>query len=218
VPVILVVVLVGGWWILTRLAEPGAGPKGSGFTEADEVFLSAQTAALVREVPVEVGARVSPGTVVARLDDAAIQLQLRLADPISRQSLELDADKFVIRSPLAGVVTRVPAHVGEQALPGRVLVAVANTSQLNVSLSVSLRDLAAVRVGQPVQVTVDALPDRSFAGTVRSINANAEFTPRNVQTESDRLNLVYGVTARVDNRDGLLKPGMPASATFLVQP
>jgi HlyD family secretion protein len=155
---------------------------------------------------------------VARLDDAAIQLQLRLADPISRQSLALDADKYLIRSPLAGTVTRIPAHVGEQALPGRALVAVANTGQLNVSLSVSLRDLGSVRVGQPVTVTVDALPDRTFAGRVTSVNDKAEFTPRNVQTETERLNLIYGVTARVENRDGVLKPGMPVQATIGEQP
>jgi multidrug resistance efflux pump len=190
--------------------------KASGFTEAEEVLLSSQVAALITDMPAVVGRPVSSGSIVARLDDAGVQLQLRLADPLSRQSLELEANKYVIRSPLDGVVTRVPAHAGEEAVPGRVLVAVADTAQLQVTLSVPLRDLASVHVGQPVAVVVDSLPDRAFAGRVTSIADKAAFTPRNVQTQADRLNLVYEVRARVDNREGVLKSGMPVEATFLV--
>jgi len=212
--VLLVAVVVVSWLVLTQVSTLGGAPRASGFTEANEVLLSAQNPALIREVLVDVGTRVSTGMVVARLDDAAVQLQLRLADPAARQSLDIEADKYLIRSPLDGVVTRVPAHAGEQALPGRVIVVVTNPAQLNVKLSLPLRDLTAVRVGQPVAINVDALPDRTFAGTVASINDKAEFTPRNVQTETDRLNLVYGITVHVNNLDGLLKPGMPVQATF----
>lgn len=49
---------------------------------------------------------------------------------------------------------------------------------------------------------------------VTSTNPRAEFTPRNVQTQRDRLNLVFGVKIRVENPEGELKPGMPADAAF----
>jgi HlyD family secretion protein len=49
---------------------------------------------------------------------------------------------------------------------------------------------------------------------VTSTNPRAEFTPRNVQTQRDRLNLVFGVQVRVDNPEMALKPGMPVDARF----
>ncbi len=53
---------------------------------------------------------------------------------------------------------------------------------------------------------------------VTSTNPRAEFTPRNVQTQADRLNLVFGVKIRVDNPDMALKPGMPADVIFAPAP
>src|SRR5579859_3939137 len=208
-------VLIVWWTVSTRADGPGNAVTASGFAEADEVLLSSQTAALIVDLPVAAGGRVTAGTVLARLDDAGIQLQLRLADGASREGLLLEADKYLIRSPLDGIVTRVPAHVGEQALPGRALVGVANPAKLNVLLYVPLRDLGTVHVGQTVDIAVDALANRQLSGVVASINNTAEFTPRNVQTQPDRLNLVYGVTVRVDNRNGDLKAGMPVQATFV---
>ena len=75
-----------------------------------------------------------------------------------------------------------------------------------------------VFVGQHVSVRADAFGDRSFAGTVRTIATRAEFTPRNVQTQKDRQNLVFGVTVRLPNPDGALKAGLPVDATFIVNP
>jgi hypothetical protein len=59
---------------------------------------------------------------------------------------------------------------------------------------------------------VDAYPGEVFAGSVTFINHEAEFTPRNVQTQEERVNLVFGVKITLDNPDHRLKPGMPADA------
>jgi len=53
-----------------------------------------------------------------------------------------------------------------------------------------------------------------FVGHVQSIAGEAEFTPRNVQTQEERVNLVFAVKVRIPNSDGALKPGMPADATI----
>ena len=63
-------------------------------------------------------------------------------------------------------------------------------------------------------VTADPFPSQTFHGMVTSINQRAEFTPRNIQTQRDRLNLVFGVKVQVDNPAYALKPGMPIDATF----
>jgi HlyD family secretion protein len=63
-------------------------------------------------------------------------------------------------------------------------------------------------------VTVDAYPGRVFAGAVTHINDQAEFTPKNIQTEEERAKMVFGVEISLENPDGALKPGMPADAAL----
>ena len=65
-----------------------------------------------------------------------------------------------------------------------------------------------------VQVEVDSYPERVFLGRVVNIGSKAEFTPRNVQTMEDRVNLVFAVKVSIPNPDWALKPGMPADATL----
>jgi hypothetical protein len=63
-------------------------------------------------------------------------------------------------------------------------------------------------------VKVDSYPGRIYEGTVVHIADRAEFTPRNVSTKEERVNLVFAVRIDLDNDDGSLKPGMPADATL----
>jgi HlyD family secretion protein len=74
--------------------------------------------------------------------------------------------------------------------------------------------LGRVALGQHVAVRADPFPERVFDGRVQTIATRAEFTPRNVQTQRDRQNLVFAVKVRVPNLDGALKAGLPADATF----
>lgn len=200
-------------------ALPWAGGDGaltaSGTLEADEVVVAPRITGQILDLPKAAGDPVRQGEVLARIDDRAAQLQLRQApDSASRETAQLLAQDYTLRAPIAGVVTRVPAHVGELAMPGQVLLAMSDLSSLDLTLYVRLADLAQVSVGQRVVVTTDVHAGRTFEGVVTAINQEAEFTPRNVQTRTDRLNLVFGVQARVANPDGALKPGMPAEARF----
>jgi multidrug resistance efflux pump len=204
-----------GWWALTT--QPwirAAGPlTASGTLEADEILVGTEVSGRILGLARE-GDAIEANTVVARLDDSMVRLQIRQSDAATQQQLAIQADKYLLRSPISGVVTRVPVHTGEVAAPGQTVVAVADLSTLDMMAYVLERDLGQVRVGQEVTVTADPFPDRAFYGVVVSTNQRAEFTPRNVQTQRDRLNLVFGVKVRVENPDGALKPGMPADATF----
>jgi HlyD family secretion protein len=75
-------------------------------------------------------------------------------------------------------------------------------------------EIGAARPGGKATVVADAFPDRKFEGTIASVSARAEFTPRNIQTRSDRDRLVYPVEVRVANPEGLLRPGMPVQVTL----
>ncbi|MBI2544553.1 MAG: hypothetical protein HYW16_04950 [Candidatus Rokubacteria bacterium] len=68
--------------------------------------------------------------------------------------------------------------------------------------------------GQPRRI--DAFKDRTFTGKITEIASEAEFTPKNVQTKKERVNLVFRIKIALDNPEGLLKPGMPADADILL--
>jgi HlyD family secretion protein len=69
-------------------------------------------------------------------------------------------------------------------------------------------------LNQPVQVTVDAFSGRTFEGRVTHIADEAQYTPRNVATQDERVNTVYAVEVLLPNGDGLLRPGMTADARW----
>jgi HlyD family secretion protein len=73
-----------------------------------------------------------------------------------------------------------------------------------------------VKLGQPATVYTDA-GGPGIPGKVSYIASKAEFTPRNVQTAEDRSKLVYRVRIEVDNRQGILKQGMPVEAEIPFQ-
>jgi HlyD family secretion protein len=127
--------------------------------------------------------------------------------------LEAQIDKMTLRSPIAGIVTSRSAHSGEAAIAGATLLTVANLDEVKLTIYVPENELGRVHLGQEVGVAVDSFPGRVFTGTVSHIAQQAEFTPKNVQTEQERVNMVFAVQVRIPNAEHLLKPGMPADAT-----
>jgi len=119
-------------------------------------------------------------------------------------------DFYAVRAPVSGRVVSRSIEEGEVAAPGVSLLEIADLRTLRLTLYVLETDLGAVRLGQSVSISVDAFPGREFMGTVVRIAGEAEFTPKNVQTPDERVNLVYAVEVSVPNPKGLLKPGMPA--------
>lgn len=121
---------------------------------------------------------------------------------------------YTLTAPTSGRVLSLAVHPGEMAMPGVSLIDVADTTHLRLTVYVPEKDLGRIRLGQNVDITVDAFPDRVFRGTVVHIAEEAEFTPKNVQTREERTTLVYAIEVDVPNEEGLLKPGMPADANF----
>jgi HlyD family secretion protein len=144
----------------------------------------------------------------------AVQSKLSIADPAQQQLVQAQVARLELRAPLSGVVQKRIAHRGEFVGPGAPILTVADPADLKLILYILEADLGRVVVGQGVSVRADAFADRVFAGRVRTIANRAEFTPRNVQTQKDRQNLVFAVTVRVPNPDGALKAGLPVDAVF----
>jgi HlyD family secretion protein len=75
-------------------------------------------------------------------------------------------------------------------------------------------DLGRISLNQEVEVTTDTYPGRVYRGRISFISSEAEFTPRSVQTEEERVNLVYRIKIALQNPNQELKPGMPADAVI----
>jgi HlyD family secretion protein len=67
-------------------------------------------------------------------------------------------------------------------------------------------------LGQTAEITTDSFRGKVYPGKITFINSEAEFTPKNVQTQEERVKLVFAVKISVDNPNQELKPGMPADA------
>jgi len=126
--------------------------------------------------------------------------------------LEQAISDATIVSPLSGIVTEKVAEPGELLAPGALIVVVTDLLAPWLTVYVPEPDLGRVKLGDTASVLTDGGEHRS--GEVVFIASKAEFTPKNVQTRDERVKLVYRVKIRLDNADGLFKPGMPAEARF----
>ncbi|HUI64203.1 MAG TPA: efflux RND transporter periplasmic adaptor subunit [Bacteroidota bacterium] len=117
-----------------------------------------------------------------------------------------------VLAPVAGIVTHKPVEEGELLTVGSTVVTISRLDTLNLMIYVSDTDLGRVRLGALADVVVDSDAGKSFPAHVVYISPIAEFTPKNIQTKEDRTKLVFGVKLEVDNREGILKAGMPADA------
>lgn len=146
-----------------------------------------------------------------RADVAAAAAQLAQAEAGLRY-LQVQQGNLVLTAPLAGVVLARHAGEGEVVGAGAPILTVAALDEVWIRLYIPLPKLGLVAVGARAEVTTEALPGRTFTGTVTEISQQAEFTPRNVQTKEERVKLVFAVKITLPNPEGRLKPGMPADA------
>jgi HlyD family secretion protein len=123
-------------------------------------------------------------------------------------------DKLRLTTPVTGTITAQVTHVGEVAQPGAPLLTVVDLERVKLVIYVPAGLIGQVRLGQKALVSTDAYPGSRFSGTVTHINDEAEFTPKNVQTQEERVKMVFRVEIALENADGSLKPGMPADAVL----
>jgi HlyD family secretion protein len=143
------------------------------------------------------------------LAEQTVRLEQAKVDVIRSQR-----DKLTLTSPIDGVVLERILGQGELAAPAATILSIADLSRLTLTVYVPTNQLGRVHLGQAVQIAVDSFPGRTFAGLVTRIGDQPEYTPRNIATQEERVNTFYAVEIRLSNEEGLLKPGMPADATF----
>jgi HlyD family secretion protein len=133
------------------------------------------------------------------------------------QSAETRLGYATVVSPLTGVVLSKNIEPGEYVSPGTPVVTVADIENVWLRAYIDERDIGKklVRWGTEAKITTDAYPGKVYQGHVSFISSEEEFTPKSVQTERERVKLVYRIKIDVKNPDRELKPGMPADARLL---
>ncbi len=138
----------------------------------------------------------------ARARVAALEAQIDALEK-SRQDAE-------VLSPVAGMVTAELVDAGEVVAPRTPIVVVTDLTRPWANVYVDEPIVPRLQLGQAITLVTDA--GQRFEGRITFISPRAEFTPRNVQTADERSQLVYRIKVTVDNRDGVLKSGMPVEA------
>jgi HlyD family secretion protein len=129
--------------------------------------------------------------------------------------IDLQLGKLGVTAPINGVVVTRNVEPGEVIQPGAVALTLAQLDDLTITVFVQEDRYGHIHLGQTAIVTVDSFPDETFTATVTRIADQAEFTPRNVQTEEGRRVTVFAIELQLLDPTGRLKPGMPADVEFV---
>jgi HlyD family secretion protein len=153
-------------------------------------------------------ARVKAGARREEVDAARARI-----DVVSAQitTLEKNLGDTTLVSPVGGLVTEKLVEVGEVIPPRAPALIVVDLDHAWADVFVPEPVVPLLRMGQPATLFTDA-GGAGIAGTITYISPKAEFTPRNVQTAEERSKLVYRIRISVDNKEGILKQGMPVEA------
>ncbi len=125
---------------------------------------------------------------------------------------ELQLQYTELKAPYAGVIISRNIEPGEVVAPGRQALTIADLSRVDLKIFVPETEIGRVKPGQPVDVKIDTFPGKVFKGNVTFVSPEGEFTPKIIQTQKERVKIVYLVKVSVANPDLELKTGMPADA------
>ena len=181
----------------------------SGYEAAEAALNSAR--ARVRECT-ERFALLRRGPRVEQIEQAKARLEAAQAALALSQTRRNDA---ILASPLSGVVLSKNIEPGEFVAPGTPVVTIGDLEHPWLRAYIQETDLSRVKLGQAAVVTTDGHPGKRYQGRVAFIAAEAEFTPKSIQTTKERVRLVYRIKVDLPNPNLELKPGMPAEAELM---
>lgn len=121
-----------------------------------------------------------------------------------------------VNAPTSGIILSKEAEIGEYVVSGAPGLTVGDLEHIWLRAYIDETDLGHVLLGQKVFVTCDSFPGREYKGKITFVSSQAEFTPKTIQTEKERVKLVYRIKIALDNSSLELKPGMPADASIQI--
>jgi HlyD family secretion protein len=148
-----------------------------------------------------------------REDVAAAAADVRSAQA-ARASVATDRSDTRLVAATAGTVVTRAREPGEIVQPGETVLTLAIARPMRVRAYVAETDLSRISPGMQVRVTADGNP-KAYRGTIGAIAPRAEFTPKSVETENLRTDLVYQVRVIVDDPDDALRQGQPVTVQIV---
>jgi HlyD family secretion protein len=130
------------------------------------------------------------------------------------QQIETQLAELEVRAPANAVVEVFQLRPGDLVNPDAPVATLVELDRLYVRVYVPEPDLIRVRLEGEVPVHVDGAGAESFQGKIEHIASRGEFTPRNIQTRSEREHQVFAVRVRLDNSSRRLRAGMAADVTI----
>lgn len=141
-------------------------------------------------------------------------------------SIENQRDQTIYTAPFDGVITYLPVHEGENVVPGiqnaagSALFQVSNLSVINAVVNVDETDILGIKMDQPAEVSIDAVPDKKFKGHVTEIGMSALSSTSGQTTTSSSQSTAsssgeakdFTVSVTLDNPPPGLRPGLSATA------
>ena len=182
------------------------------FTYQAERTLTAMTAGTVTAINVQEGGAVNKDDIVLQIsgDDLSEAMQsaaesLRSAE-LNMDNMQEAMNNYTITSPISGTIIEKNAKAGDALSAGSDLCTIFDLSYLEMTLNVDELQVSSLSVGQSVQVTADAVPDKTYTGVVTRVS---------LKGTSNGGTTTYPVKVRIDETDGL-RPGMNANAEIVV--
>ncbi|MDK2821485.1 MAG: hypothetical protein PWP31_1450 [Clostridia bacterium] len=224
VTLVLVLALIGGGSIFGYYYYQNAN-----YVTTEDARVAADTVTITPQIPgklitwkVEEGDFVKADQVMGRQDVEASLTSSTINSQVMSASAGIMAQKAAIRSPISGQVIQSKAVLGQMAAPGMTLAVVADVKNSYISANIKETVINRVKIGQVVDVEIDAFPDRVFSGRVESLgkattsvfsllptqNANGNFT---------KVTQVIPVKIKLLDEDLDLSPGMSATVRIHIK-
>jgi HlyD family secretion protein len=156
---------------------------------------------------------VEKGPRIEQIEQARADVQ-RAEDALKVAQTQLSY--ATLDSPMNGVVLTQNIEPGEYVSPGTPIVTVGKLDTVWLRAFIDETDLGRVHVGQQARVTTDTFPGKVYEGKIGFISSESEFTPKTVQTDKERVKLVYRIKIDIENPKMELKPGMPADGEIIL--
>lgn len=145
-----------------------------------------------------------------RVEDIKIQEANLKALEIQEQKLEVDLKDSIIKSPVDGVILTRFKEIGSIANAGESVLEIAKTDEFWVRAYVDQKNLGEIKPNLKISIQTDSRAE-AYEGFVGFISPVAEFTPKNIETQELRADLVYSFRVIVKNPDDKIRQGMPVT-------
>jgi HlyD family secretion protein len=193
---------------LKNLQAQRANPQ-EAQTQVDAAYAKSQAAEAAVAQAAAALQGLKAGATPEQIDAARAQVDMTQA---ALEAAQVQLARTIVTAPVSGLIAATSVQTGELAAPSLTTLKIADLDQVHLTIYIPGGELGHFSIGQPINVRVDAFPDRTFPGSIVAISDTAEYTPRNVRTPNERMKLVYAVKIKIANPEHVLKPGLQAEA------